>query len=89
MKYNIAVIPGDGIGPEVIAQAKKALNAVGDVYDHVFVYKEALMGACAIDKTGNPLPDETIEVCKQSDAILFGAIGDPKYDNDPTATISW
>ena len=87
MKYNIAVIPGDGIGPEVIAQAKKALNAVGDVYDHVFVYKEALMGACAIDKTGNPLPDETIEVCKQSDAILFGAIGDPKYDNDPTAKV--
>lgn len=87
MKYNIAVIPGDGIGPEVIDQAKKALNAVGDVYDHIFVYKEALMGACAIDKTGNPLPDETIEVCKQSDAILFGAIGDPKYDNDPTAKV--
>ncbi|MBA6154978.1 3-isopropylmalate dehydrogenase [Tenacibaculum sp. S7007] len=87
MKFNIAVIPGDGIGPEVIEQAKKALNAVADVYDHTFLYKEALMGACAIDKTGNPLPDKTLTLCKQSDAILFGAIGDPKYDNDPTAKV--
>ncbi len=87
MKYNIAVIPGDGIGPEVIEQAKKALKAIAVTYDHIFLFKEAMMGACAIDKTGNPLPDETIELCKKSDAILFGAIGDPKYDNDPTAKI--
>ncbi len=87
MKFNIAVIPGDGIGPEVIEQAKKALKAVADTYDHIFIFKEGLMGACAIDKTGNPLPDETIILCKKSDAILFGAIGDPKYDNDPTAKI--
>lgn len=87
MKYTIAVIPGDGIGPEIIEQAKKALNAIGDAFDHVFIYKEALMGACAIDKTGNPLPDKTIEICKKSDAILFGAIGDPKYDNDPSAKV--
>ncbi len=87
MKFNIAVIPGDGIGPEVIEQAKKVLNAIADVYDHTFLYKEALMGACAIDKTGNPLPDKTLTLCKQSDAILFGAIGDPKYDNDPTAKV--
>ncbi len=87
MKYNIVVIPGDGIGPEVIEQAKKALRAVADTYNHTFLFKEALMGACAIDKTGNPLPDETIELCKKSDAILFGAIGDPKYDNNPTAKV--
>ncbi|TVZ57281.1 3-isopropylmalate dehydrogenase [Lutibacter sp. Hel_I_33_5] len=87
MKFNIAVIPGDGIGPEVTAQAKKALQAIGDQYDHTFIFKEALMGAIAIDKTGNPLPDETIEICKNSDAVLFGAIGDPKYDNDPAAKI--
>jgi len=87
MKYTIAVIPGDGIGPEVTEQAKKALNAVADVYDHTFIYKEASMGACAIDATGNPLPNETLKVCKKSDAILFGAIGHPKYDNDPTAKV--
>jgi 3-isopropylmalate dehydrogenase len=87
MKVNIAVIPGDGIGPEVTAQAKKALNAVADVFDHTFLYKEALMGACAIDETGNPLPNETVALCRKSDAVLFGAIGDPKYDNDPTAKV--
>jgi 3-isopropylmalate dehydrogenase len=87
MKYKIAVIPGDGIGPEVIAQAQKALNAIGFVYDHTFVFKEGLMGACAIDEKGTPLPEETLSLCEQSDAILFGAIGDPKYDNDPTAKV--
>ncbi len=87
MKFNIAVIPGDGIGPEVIAQAKKALDSVAEVFNHNFSYTEALMGACAIDKTGNPLPDETVKVCEKSDAILFGAIGDPKYDNDPSAKV--
>ncbi|GGG91946.1 3-isopropylmalate dehydrogenase [Polaribacter pacificus] len=87
MKYNIAVIPGDGIGPEVTAQAKKALMAVANVYNHSFSFKEALMGACAIDATGAPLPDETLSLCKKSDAILFGAIGHPKYDNDPKAKV--
>jgi 3-isopropylmalate dehydrogenase len=87
MKFNIAIIPGDGIGPEVTAQAKKALNAVADTYGHTFIYREALMGACAIDTTGNPLPEETLKICSQSDAILFGAIGHPKYDNDPTAKV--
>ena len=87
MKYTIAVIPGDGIGPEVTNQAKKALNAVADVYNHVFLYEEAQMGACAIEAIGNPLPEETLTICKNSDAILFGAIGDPKYDNDPTAKV--
>ncbi len=87
MKYTIAVIPGDGIGPEVTAQAKKALDAVAEVYDHIFLYKEAQMGAAAIDESGNPLPEKTIEICKKADAILFGTIGDPKYDNDPSLRI--
>lgn len=87
MKFKITLIPGDGIGPEVTEQAKKVLEAISEVYDHTFVYDEVLMGACAIDKTGNPLPDNTIASCKNSDAILFGAIGDPKYDNNPTAKV--
>ncbi len=87
MTFNIAILPGDGIGPEVIAQAKKALDAIADIYNHTFIYREALMGAIAIDQTGNPLPEETIDICEDSDAILFGAIGDPKYDNDPKAKV--
>jgi 3-isopropylmalate dehydrogenase len=87
MEKNIAVILGDGVGPEVTHQAIKTLNAVGQQFGHQFHYSYCLMGADAIDKTGNPLPDETIEVCLESDAILFGAIGHPKYDNDPTAKV--
>ncbi|MGM5468725.1 3-isopropylmalate dehydrogenase [Flavobacteriaceae bacterium LMO-SS05] len=87
MKLNIAVLPGDGIGPEVIAQAKKVLKAVALEFNHKFTFKEALVGACAIDKTGNPLPVETLKLCKSAHAVLFGAIGDPKYDNDPYATV--
>ena len=87
IKKNIAVILGDGIGPEVTYQSIKVLNAVAESYGHEFIYKYCLMGANAIDKTGNPLPDETIEVCLESDAILFGAIGHPKYDNDPDAKV--
>jgi 3-isopropylmalate dehydrogenase len=87
MEKKIAVILGDGIGPEVTQQAMKVLNAVGNQYGHKFHYAFGLMGADAIDKTGNPLPDETIELCLNSDAILFGAIGHPKYDNDPTAKV--
>lgn len=87
MNYNIAIIPGDGIGPEVTAQATKALDAIADMFDHHFTYTQALMGACAIDATGNPLPEETIDVCEAADAILFGAIGHPKYDNDPNAKV--
>jgi 3-isopropylmalate dehydrogenase len=87
MEFKIAVLSGDGIGPEVTAQAIKALNAVAYVSNNKFIYKEALMGAIAIDKTGNPLPDKTIEICEAADAVLFGAIGDPKYDNDPSAKV--
>jgi len=87
MKLEIAVLSGDGIGPEVIEQAKKVLDAIAHKFDHTFLYKEALVGAIAIDKTGNPLPDETLDICGNTDAVLFGAIGDPKYDNDPSAKI--
>lgn len=87
MQKNIAVILGDGIGPEVTNQSIKILNAIAQQFHHEFNYTYCLMGADAIDKTGNPLPDETIEVCLNSDAILFGAIGHPKYDNDPGAKV--
>ena len=87
MRKNIAVILGDGIGPEVTQQSIKVLDAIAQQFGHTFTYTYGLMGADAIDKTGNPLPDETIDVCLKSDAILFGAIGHPKYDNDPTAKV--
>ncbi len=87
MKKNIAVINGDGIGPEVTAQSIRVLNAVAGRFNHEFNYTYCLMGADAIDKTGTPLPDETIEICLNSDAILFGAIGHPKFDNDPSAKV--
>ncbi len=87
MKKHITVIEGDGIGPEVTRQAVRVLNAIAAQYGHEFTYQYELMGADAIDKTGNPLPDATIEACLNSDAILFGAIGHPKYDNDPTAKV--
>src|ERR1700709_2525893 len=87
MNKHIAVIEGDGIGPEVTRQSVRVLDAIAETFNHEFNYTYCLMGADAIDKTGNPLPDETIEACLNSDAILFGAIGHPKYDNDPTAKV--
>jgi 3-isopropylmalate dehydrogenase len=87
MQKDIVVILGDGIGPEVTQQSIKILDAVAQQFNHKFNYTYGLMGADAIDKTGNPLPDETIRICLESDAILFGAIGHPKYDNDPTAKV--
>src|SRR6185437_7225475 len=87
MEKKIAVLKGDGIGPEVTDQALKVLKAVEKKFNHKFHYTEALIGAIAIDKTGNPFPKETHQICLDSDAILFGAIGDPKYDNDPNAPV--
>ena len=87
MEKHIAVLPGDGIGPEVIEQAMKVLKAITDRFKHTFHYSYADVGAIAIDNTGNPLPEETLELCKEADAVLFGAIGDPKYDNDPSAPV--
>jgi len=87
MKLKIAVLPGDGIGPEVTEQAIKVLKAIALNYDHKFNFVYADVGAIAIDKFNNPLPDETLKICKNSDAVLFGAIGDPKFDNDPSLKI--
>ena len=87
MNKKITVILGDGIGPEVTQQSIKVLDAIAEQFGHRFTYDYQLMGAIAIDKTGNPLPDETIASCHQTDAVLFGAIGDPKYDNDPNAKV--
>ena len=85
--FNIAVLDGDGIGPEVIAEAVKVLNVIADKFGHTFSYTYAPVGAVAIDQTGDPLPHETLELCKRSDALLFGAIGHPRFDNDPTAKV--
>lgn len=87
MNYKIAVLPGDGIGPEIIEQALKVLRSVAKKFNHHFEFTEGLVGAIAIDKTGNPFPSETFDLCMDSDAVLFGAIGDPKYDNDPKAKV--
>ena len=86
MKYNIAVIPGDGIGPEVVDATIKVLNAVGEKFGHRFDYEYLLAGGCAIDKFGTPLPEETLEACKKSDSVLLGAVGGPKWD-EPTAKV--
>ena len=87
MKKNIAVLPGDGIGPEIIAQAVNVLDAVAARFGHQFDYQYAEIGACAIDSCGDPYPEKTHATCMGADAILFGSIGDPKYDNDPTAKV--
>ena len=87
MNYKIAVLAGDGIGPEIVDQAIKVLNKVGDKFGHTFEFKEAIVGASAIDAVGEPYPQATHDVCMESDAVLFGAIGDPKYDNDPSAKV--
>ncbi|MDD2243361.1 MAG: 3-isopropylmalate dehydrogenase [Dysgonamonadaceae bacterium] len=87
MKLNIAVLAGDGIGPEIMKQALDVTKAVSKKYGHDLSYKEAIVGACAIDEVGDPYPAATHEICMQSDAVLFGAIGSPKYDNDPNAKV--
>ncbi|MFZ4814203.1 MAG: 3-isopropylmalate dehydrogenase [Phototrophicaceae bacterium] len=86
MKAKIAVLPGDGIGPEVTSKAVAVLQQVATRYGHEFSFEEGIMGGIAIDKTGNPLPDETIAMCETCDAILLGAVGGPKWDN-PTANV--
>lgn len=87
MKLNIAVLPGDGIGPEITTQALKVTQAICRKFGHELTHQEAIVGATAIDKVGNPYPDQTHELCMKSDAVLFGAIGDPKYDNNPSAKV--
>ncbi|MGB5479610.1 MAG: 3-isopropylmalate dehydrogenase [Eudoraea sp.] len=87
MKLNIALLAGDGIGPEVIDQAVKVCNVIATKFNHEINWRPALTGAAAIDAVGDPYPDETHEICATSDAVLFGAIGHPKYDNDPSAKV--
>ncbi len=87
MKLNIALLPGDGIGPEIIEQAMKTVKAVAKKFNHELEYEYGITGASAIDKVGEPYPDETHKLCMKSDAVLFGAIGDPKFDNNPKATV--
>ncbi|MTD32221.1 3-isopropylmalate dehydrogenase [Planomicrobium sp. YIM 101495] len=83
MEKTIAILPGDGIGPEVTAAAVKVLRTIAMRYGHSFTMKEADIGGAAIDRYGEPLPDETITACEQSDAILLGAVGGPKWDKNP------
>ena len=87
MKLNIALLAGDGIGPEVIAQAVKVVNAVALKYSHEINWTEGITGAAAIDAVGEPYPDATHEICMAADAVLFGAIGHPRFDNDPKAKV--
>lgn len=87
MKLNIAVLPGDGIGPEISAQGVDVMNAICEKFGHEVHYTYALCGADAIDKVGDPFPEETYQICKNADAVLFSAVGDPRFDNDPTAKV--
>ncbi|MGL4519534.1 MAG: 3-isopropylmalate dehydrogenase [Phocaeicola sp.] len=87
MKLNIAVLAGDGIGPEIAEQGVAVMDAVCQKFGHEVSFQHAICGAAAIDAVGDPYPEATHEVCKQADAILFAAIGDPKFDNNPTATV--
>ena len=87
MELKIAVLPGDGIGPEIMKQGLAVTQAVGKKFGHNLTWKEGIVGAAAIDATGDPYPAQTHELCMESDAVLFGAIGDPKYDNDPNAKV--
>jgi 3-isopropylmalate dehydrogenase len=84
--YRIAVLPGDGIGVEVIVEAEKALRAVGERFGHRLTLERGLVGGAAMDATGEPLPEVTLALCRSADAVLFGAVGDPKYD-DPHAKV--
>ena len=87
MKLNIAILSGDGIGPEIMKQGVAVLDAIAKKCGHEFVYEEAICGAHAIEEVGDPYPDSTHDVCMRADAVLFAAVGDLKYDNNPTAKI--
>ena len=87
MKLKIAVLAGDGIGPEIMQQGISVMNAIAEKFNHEFEYQEAVVGAHAIDVAGDPYPEATHEVCMNADAVLFAAVGDLKYDNDPTSPV--
>ncbi|AGW14960.1 3-isopropylmalate dehydrogenase [Megalodesulfovibrio gigas] len=83
MNYSICLMPGDGIGPEIVTQAVRVLDLVGRKFGHTFTYTNVLAGGAAIDAVGEPMPDATVQACKESDAVLLGAVGGPKWDNLP------
>jgi len=87
MKLNIAILPGDGIGPEIMHQGVAVLDAIAKKFNHEFHYEEALVGASAIEAVGDPYPAATHEACMRANAVLFAAVGDLKYDNDPTLKV--
>ncbi|MBP5257543.1 MAG: 3-isopropylmalate dehydrogenase, partial [Prevotella sp.] len=87
MQLKIAILSGDGIGPEIMKVGKAVTDAVAAKFGHQLTYTEALVGAAAIDAVGDPFPEETFQACQQADAVLFAAVGDPKYDNDPTSKV--
>ena len=87
MKLKIAVLAGDGIGPEIMEQGVAVMSAVAEKFGHEVSYQDALCGAHAIDEVGDPFPEETFQTCMQADAVLFASVGDPKFDNDPTAKV--
>lgn len=87
MNFKIAVLPGDGIGPEISEQGVNVMSAVCKRFGHNVYYKYAICGADAIDKVGDPFPPETLKICQDADAVLFSAVGDPKFDNNPTAKV--
>jgi len=87
MKLKIAVLADDGIGPEIMKQGVAVMDAIAEKFGHEVTYKEALCGAHAIDEVGDPFPEETFQTCKEADAVLFAAVGDPRFDNDPTAKV--
>ena len=87
MNLKIAVLPGDGIGPEISVQGVAVMNAACEKFGHKVSYEYAICGADAIEKTGDPFPEETFRICMNADAVLFSAVGDPKFDNDPTASV--
>lgn len=84
MRISLAVIPGDGIGPDIVSQAVRVLDRIGEIYGHDFSYRTLLAGGAAIDRTGVPLPDETLQAAKESDSVLLGAVGGPKWDDVPS-----
>ena len=87
MNLKIAVLAGDGIGPEIMKQGVAVMDAIASKFNHQFTYEEALVGACAIDAVGDPYPEATHNACMNADAVLFACVGDLKYDNDPTAKV--
>ncbi len=87
MKLNIAVLPGDGIGPEVMEQGIAVMDAIAKKFNHEVTYHKAICGAAAIDEVGDPFPEETFQTCQSADAVLFAAVGEKRFDNDPTAKV--